>query len=77
MATDAQKNYRRAFKRTEAALDQLDNAKGIFDAKRKYRELQFAIETLLASKLALLREPKEEEPEKPKRKHRLLDQYFK
>jgi hypothetical protein len=58
---DAQKEYKRARARVEAALDKLTKTTRYLDAQRIHRaELTPAIEMLLAAKLALLRESKEE-----------------
>jgi len=46
MASDEQKEYRRALKRAAEALDQLDKAKGHFAAKRVDGELELAIKAL-------------------------------
>ena len=63
--------------RAEDALAKLDKATNLFEIKRIHRnELTPAIEALLAAKLAVLREPKEE-PEKPKKIIRLSDRDFK
>ena len=76
MATDEQKDYRRALKRAEDALGKLDKATNLFEIKRIHRnELTPAIEALLASKLALLREPNREQ-EEPKKIIRLSGRYF-
>jgi hypothetical protein len=61
MASDAQKNYKRALKRVEDALDAFNKAKGIFEVKRSYRELEFAIVALHTAKVNLLRESEERE----------------
>jgi hypothetical protein len=76
MASDAQKNYKRALKRVEDALDAFNKEKGHFNAKRIHgNELTPAVERLLAAKLALLRESKDEpEPKKTIQPH---DRYFK
>jgi len=56
MAADAQKNYRRALKSAEDALEKFDKATKLFEIRRIHRnELTQAVEALLAAKLALLR----------------------